>query len=105
MEAILDERTLAELAAKGIHHMMIGSWSRRAMGGMNSLFDGGDLTAKGCQRGGIEKLQALTAANANFVSKAGLWFRSSHLLISTAVVRPYWPSLGRTCAYRLVQFC
>jgi len=57
MEAIRGELTLAELAAKhGVHHTMIGGWKRQAMGGMASLFDGGEQASRAEAEGEIEKL-------------------------------------------------
>ena len=57
MEAIRGDLTLAELAAKhGVHHTMIGGWKRQAMGGMASLFDGGEQASRAEAEGKIEKL-------------------------------------------------
>lgn len=47
LEAVRDDLTLAQLAAKhGVHHTMIASWKRRAIDRMTGTFSGvGDIGA------------------------------------------------------------
>ena len=59
LEAIRGDLTLAELAAKhGVHHTMIASWKRQAIGGMAGTFSGAGDAAKAVSEGEEEKLHA-----------------------------------------------
>ena len=59
LEAIRGDLTLAELATKhGVHHTMIASWKRQAIGGMAGTFSGAGDAAKAVSEGEEEKLHA-----------------------------------------------
>lgn len=58
-EAIRDDLTLAELAAKhGVHHTMIASWKRQAIDGMASTFSGAGDAVRAASESEVEKLHA-----------------------------------------------
>ena len=63
LEAIRDDLTLAELAARhGIHPTMIATWKRQATEGMAATSSGASEARKAAGDGAIEKLHAKSEA-------------------------------------------
>jgi transposase len=59
LEAIREDLTLAELAAKhGVHHTMIAAWKRQAVDGMSATFSGTGEAARSAIDAELEKLHA-----------------------------------------------